>query len=91
MIVGLMLKIQMLMADYFYFNGTNRVASGPGISENLEKSGNFAALEKSQGKVMEFHEIRKSQGILMQNWEKSANFTYAKRILTKFFQDSFKW
>ena len=51
-----------------------RVASGPGISGNLEKSGNFVALEKSQGNVREFHEIRKSQGILMGNWEKSENF-----------------
>ena len=38
------------------------MASGPGISENLEKSGNFVALEKCQGKVREFCEIRKSQG-----------------------------
>ena len=44
-----------------------RVASGPGISGNLEKSGNFVALEKGQGKVREFRKIRKSQGILMQN------------------------
>ena len=41
----------------------NRVASGPGISGNLEKSGNFMALEKCQGEVREFHEIWKSQGI----------------------------
>ena len=53
----------------------HRVASGPGISGNLEKSGNFVALEKCQGKVREFCEIWKSQGILMQNWEKSGNFT----------------
>ena len=42
-----------------------RVASGPGISGNLEKSGNFVALANCQGKVREFHEIRKSQGILL--------------------------
>ena len=41
-----------------------RVASGPGISGNLEKSGNFVALVKCQGKVWKFREIRKSQGIL---------------------------
>ena len=57
-----------------------RVASGPGISGNREKSGNFVALEKSQGNVREFCEIRKSQGIVMQNWEKSGNFTCTKRI-----------
>ena len=34
---------------------------------NLEKSGNFVALEKCQGKVREFHEIQKSQGTLTQN------------------------
>ena len=34
-----------------------RVASGPGISGNLEKSGNFVALTKCQGKVREFREI----------------------------------
>ena len=67
------------------------MASGPGISGNLEKSGNFVMLEKSQGKVREFREIRKSQGILTRNWEKSGNFTCAKRILPKLFQDSFKW
>ena len=39
----------------------DRVASGPGISGNLEKSGNFVAL----GKVREFREIQKSQGILI--------------------------
>ena len=42
----------------------NRVASGPGISGNLEKSGNFMALEKSQENVREFREIWKSQGTL---------------------------
>ena len=42
------------------------MASGPGISGNLEKSGNFVVLEKCQGKVREFCEIQKSQGILMQ-------------------------
>ena len=42
----------------------DRVASGPGISGNLEKSGNFVALEKCQGKVREFREIWESQGIL---------------------------
>ena len=67
------------------------MASGPGISGNLEKSGNFVALEKSQGKVGEFYEIKKSQGILTINWEKAGNFTCAKRISPKFFQDSFKW
>ena len=40
------------------------MASGPGISGNLEKSGNFVALVKCQGKVREFREIWKSQGIL---------------------------
>ena len=68
----------------------SRVTSEPGISGNLEKSGNFVALEKSQGKVREFREIQKSRGILMQNWEKSGNFTCMKRISPKFFQDSFK-
>ena len=67
------------------------MASGPGISGNLEKSGNFVSLEKCQGKVREFREIRKSQGILMRNWDKSGNFTCAKRISLKFFQNSFKW
>ena len=33
------------------------VASGPGISGNLEKSGNFVAIEKCQGKISEFCEI----------------------------------
>ena len=41
-----------------------RVASGPGISGNLEKSGDFVPLEKCQGKVKKFREIQKSQGIL---------------------------
>ena len=67
------------------------MASGPEISGNLEKSGNFVVLEKSQGIVRKFREIRKSQGILTQNLEKSENFTSAKRISPKFFQDSFKW
>ena len=65
------------------------MASRPGISGNLEKSGNFVALEKGQGKVMEFREIWKSQGILTLNREKSGNFISAKRISSKFFQDSF--
>ena len=30
------------------------------------------------GKVREFHEIRKSQGIFTRNWEKSGNFTCVK-------------
>ena len=38
-----------------------RVASGPGISGNLEKSGNFVALEKCQGKVRNFMKFRKSE------------------------------
>ena len=67
------------------------MASGPGISGNLEKSGNLVALQKSQGNVREFCEIGKSQGILTRNWEKSGNFTCAKRISSKFFQDSLKW
>ena len=67
------------------------MASGPGISGNLEKSGNFVALEKCQGKVREFREIRKSQGILIQNWEESGNFSWMNRISRLFFQDSFKW
>ena len=41
-----------------------RVASGPGIFGSLEKSGNFVALDKSLGKVREFREIWKNQGIL---------------------------
>ena len=41
------------------------MASRPGISGNLEKSGNFVAFEKSQGIVREFHEIQKSQGIFL--------------------------
>ena len=41
------------------------MASEPGISENLEKLGNFVALEKIQGKVGEICEIWKSQEILM--------------------------
>ena len=57
---------------------SNRVASRPGISGNLEKSGNFVTLAKCQGKVREFCEIRKSQGILTRNWEKSGNFTCVK-------------
>ena len=63
-----------------------RVASGPGISGNLEKSENFVALEKSQGKVRKFYEIEKSQGILVRNLEKSGSFTCAKRISSKFFK-----
>ena len=55
-----------------------RVTSRPGISGNLEKSGNFVALKKSQRNVSEFCEIRKSQGILRQNWKKSGNFICAK-------------
>ena len=62
----------------------DRVASGPRISGNLEKSGNFVALEK----VREFCEIQKTQGILMQNWEKSGKFTCAKQISLKLFEDS---
>ena len=54
------------------------MANRPEISGNLEKSGNFVALEKCQGKVGEFHEIWKSQGILAQNWEKAGNFTSMK-------------
>ena len=42
----------------------HRVASRLGISGNLENSGNFVAFEKCRGKVREFHEIRKNQGIL---------------------------
>ena len=61
------------------------MASGPGISGNLEKSGNFVVLKKCQGIVWEFREIGKSQGILTQNWEKSGNFTCAKQISSKFF------
>ena len=53
----------------------NRVASGPGISGNLEMSGNFVALAKCQGKV----------GILTRNWEKSGNFTCEKLISPKFY------
>ena len=42
------------------------MANGPGISGNLEKSGNFVAFKKCQGKVREFqHKIEKSQGILL--------------------------
>ena len=41
------------------------VASEPGISGNLEKSGNLAAFENSQGNVREFRKIHESQGILM--------------------------
>ena len=67
----------------FTFVKMYRVVSKPGISGNLEKSGNFVALEKSQGNVREFCEIQKSQGISMQNWEKSGNFTCAKRISLK--------
>ena len=73
------------------FSPFSSVASGHGISGNLEKSGNFVAFEKSQGKLREFHEIGKSQGILTQNWEKSRNFTFSKRISPKLFRDSFKW
>ena len=67
-------------------NAKHRVASRPGISGNLEKSGNFVALEKSQGNVREFREICKSRGILTGNWEKSWNFT-----CSKLFQNSFRW
>ena len=47
------------------------MASGAGISGNLEKSGNFVTLAKCHGKVREFREIWKCQGILTRNWEKS--------------------
>ena len=56
------------------------MASGPGISGNLEKSGNLVALQKSQGNVREFCEIGKSQGILLVQNE------YRWSL-----QDSFKW
>ena len=45
------------------------MASGPKISGNLEKSGNFVPLEKSRGKVRKFREIQKSQGILLARHE----------------------
>ena len=64
-----------------------RVASGPGISGNLEKSGNFVALEKNQGISWN---LEKS-GNLMGNWEKSENFTCGEWISKKFFHDLFKW
>ena len=67
-----------------------RVASGPGISGNREKSGNFVALEKSQGKVREFRENRKSQGILTKNW-KSQGILLARNGYRRSLQDSFKW
>ena len=57
----------------------------------------FLETWKSQGNmwylknVREFHEIRKSKGILMQNWVKSGNFTCAKQISAEFLQNSFKW
>ena len=57
---------------------------------NWEKSGNFVALVKCQGKVREFHEIQKSQGILKRNLEKTGNFPCAKQISLKFLQNSFK-
>ena len=38
-----------LKGPNFQFSNEDRVASGPGISGNLEKSGNFVILEKSQG------------------------------------------
>ena len=41
------------------------MASEHGISGNLEKSGNFVALEKCQRKVREFRENHKSQGVLL--------------------------
>ena len=53
----------------------DRVASELGISGNLEKSGNFVALEKCQGKVREFREILKSQGILLERNEYRRSFT----------------
>ena len=47
-----------------------RVASRPAISGNLEKSGNFVALGKSQGNAREFQrEIGKSEGILFERNE----------------------
>ena len=55
----------------------------------------FLGIWKSQGilchlkNVREFREICKSQGILTQNLEKSGNFTCAKRISLKLFQNSF--
>ena len=68
------LKMLQFLLFFFFFG----LASSPGISGNLEKSGNFVALEKSHGKVREFREIQKSQGILMKNWGKSGNFTCVK-------------
>ena len=74
-----------------FFNfGIFTGASKPRISGNLEKSGNFVALEKCLGKVREFREIRRRQGILTWNWEKSGNFTCAKWLSLKFFQNLFK-
>ena len=84
-------QIPFSMSVYLQMNTLNSmVASRPEISGNLEKSGNFVVLEKSLGIVREFCEIRKSQGISKQNWEKLGNFTCSKRISSKFFQDSFK-
>ena len=47
-------KIQTQFKTNTIVSFINRVASGPGISGNLEKSGNSIALEKSQGNVKEF-------------------------------------
>ena len=71
--VSFKLNLKSLKYDFvinFVIYILNRVASGPGISGNLEKSGNFVTLGKNQGKVGEFREIRRSQRSLMRNWEK---------------------
>ena len=68
---------------FFLYSFISRVASGPGISGNLEKSGNFVTFEKS-GKSREFRKIRKSQGIFKRIREKSRNLTCSKLILPKF-------
>ena len=59
-------------------------ATGGGFKTGWPADMEFLETWKSQGilwhlkNVREFCEIRKRQGILMQNWEKSGNFTCAK-------------
>ena len=72
----------------------NQKTRWPADLEFLEASKSQGILwhfKKVREKIREFHEIQKSEGILMQNWEKSGNFTSGKRISSKFFQNSFKW
>ena len=46
------------LKNNYIFCMLNRVASRPGISGNLEKSGNFISLEKKSGNFVKFGKVR---------------------------------